>query len=322
MPLKLVRPRAVPQRLIARGAADVRGYVAPTDLAWFDFLSSQPGVDEVNFWRPSGAGFKALQVGEPFFFKLKAPRHAIGGFGLYARTDRLPLWLAWETFGLANGVPDQETLLRRVNANRAAPGRLTSEIGCISLVGSRFFSPDDYVEVPRDWSSPIVAGKGYDMSRGEGLRLWQQCLERAPGMDMEFEMARYGTPRLVAPRLGQGSFRLAVYEAYDRACAVTGEHSLPVLEAAHIKPYSIGGAHEVRNGLPLRRDLHRLFDLGYVTFRADLSFMVSDALRLEYDNGRHYYEMDGRPLRVPGRDDQQPDAGHLAWHRESVFRAG
>lgn len=298
----------------------MRGYVAPTDLAWFDFLSAKADTDEVNFWRPSGAGFKALRVGEPLFFKLKAPRNAIGGVGFYARTDRLPLWLAWETFGEANGVPDQAALLRRVNANRTDAALLSSHIGCISLVGTRFFTPDEFISVPGDWRAPIVAGKGYDLSSGEGLRLWTQCLERLEGTTLEPNAARFGVPRLITPRLGQGSFRLAVYEAYDRACAVTGEHSLPVLEAAHIKPYSIGGAHEVRNGLPLRRDVHRLFDLGYVSFRPDLTFMVSDALQLEYDNGKAYYEMAGRPLRVPERSDQQPDPDHLAWHRESVYR--
>jgi putative restriction endonuclease len=40
---------------------------------------------------------------------------------------------------------------------------------------------------------------------------------------------------------------------------------MPALEAAHIRPYSDGGEHEIPDGLPLRRDLHRLFDLGYVS---------------------------------------------------------
>jgi putative restriction endonuclease len=76
---------------------------------------------------------------------------------------------------------------------------------------------------------------------------------------------RYGTPQLVAPRLGQGAFRVAVIEAYGRACAVTGEHSLPALDAAHIRSYDQEGPHEVRNGILLRADLHRLFDKGYLT---------------------------------------------------------
>ena len=36
------------------------------------------------------------------------------------------------------------------------------------------------------------------------------------------------------------------------------ERTLPVLEAAHIKPYSSGGPHEPENGLLLRSDRKRL----------------------------------------------------------------
>lgn len=48
----------------------------------------------MNFWRPGGVGFKAIQPGAPFFFKLTRPYNAIGGFGRFARAERLPLWLA------------------------------------------------------------------------------------------------------------------------------------------------------------------------------------------------------------------------------------
>lgn len=54
-------------------------------------------------------------------------------------------------------------------------------------------------------------------------------------------------------------------DIYGRRCAVTGEKTLPALDAAHIKPYADGGEHEAKNGLLLRRDLHSLFDAGYVT---------------------------------------------------------
>jgi hypothetical protein len=47
---------------------------------------------------------------------------------------------------------------------------------------------------------------------------------------------RYGSPNPVQPRLGQGAFRLLVTDAYGRRCAVTGERTLPVLDAAHIRP--------------------------------------------------------------------------------------
>ena len=60
------------------------------------------------------------------------------------------------------------------------------------------------------------------------------------------QIHRYGPGQVIYPRLGQGTFRFAVEQAYQQ-CAVTKEHSIPALEAAHIKPYSLGGFHEVNN---------------------------------------------------------------------------
>jgi len=63
-------------------------------------------------------------------------------------------------------------------------------------------------------------------------------------------------------------FRVIVTDAYDRRCAMTGERTLPVLEAAHIKPYGSGDPHALENGLLLRSDLHILFDQDYITVDA------------------------------------------------------
>jgi putative restriction endonuclease len=102
---------------------------------------------------------------------------------------------------------------------------------------------------------------------------------------------------------------------------VTHEHSLPVLEAAHIRPWAAGGVHEIPNGLPLRRDLHRLFDLGYVTIRPDLRFAVSRRLREDYANGRSYYELDGRVIAPPDDPAARPNLELLAWHEAEVYLA-
>jgi HNH endonuclease len=99
-----------------------------------------------------------------------------------------------------------------------------------------------------------------------------------------------GQPVVIQRQLGQASFRLAVLDAYDRQCAVTTEHSRPVLEAAHVRPWAAGDGHEIPNGVPLRRDLHGLFDLGYVTIRPDLTVAVSNRLRDDYANGQAYYQ--------------------------------
>lgn len=308
---------------------DLRGFVAPTDTRWFRFHASRAQPSEVNFWSPSGTAFRALEPGEPFFFKLKAPVNAIGGFGIFVRAERLPVWLAWESLGEANGSAAETELLRLLNRHRSAnPATQTTPIVCRILTEPVFFPEAAWVPMPKDWSGSIVAGKGYDLSAGEGAQLWRRCLDVASTLgavpswipDAQ-ERARFGKPILIQPRLGQGAFRLAVFDAYDRRCSVTGEHSAPVLEAAHIKPYSAGGEHLVSNGLSLRRDLHRLFDLGYVTIRPNYSFEVGERLRTEYDNGKVYYELNGRTAHVPKAADLRPAEEFLTYHNEQIYRA-
>jgi len=308
----------------------VLGFVAPTDHGWYQFLRARPEITEVNFWRPGGTSFRALAPGAPFFFKLKRPHNAIGGFGLFTRADRLPVWRAWDVFGSANGTRDEHELLLRLDrlggrdAQRLGRNRM---IGCVAITEPIFFAPDEWVAAPSDWSRNIVSGRTEDLSRGDGRRMWMECLERAAARtEIATDWARsalddhrLGRPLLITPRLGQSSFRLAVLDAYGQQCAVTTEHSLPVIDAAHIRPWAVGGTHSVPNGVPLRRDVHRLFDLGYVTIRPDLRFAVSRQLRDEYANGRAYYELDGRRLQSPQSEQLRPDPHVLAWHEAEVF---
>src|SRR5258705_6374688 len=47
---------------------------------------------------------------------------------------------------------------------------------------------------------------------------------------------RYSTPTLVAPRLGQGSFRALVTDVSRYRCAISNERTLPVLQAPTYVP--------------------------------------------------------------------------------------
>jgi putative restriction endonuclease len=308
----------------------MNGFVAVTDPGWYERLSREPGPKDANFWRPSNRRFN-LAVGTPFFFKLKAPHNAIAGFGRFASFTVLPDWLAWETFGEANGVESLAVLrsrLQRIQEGARIEADPAGRIGCCLIAEARFFNREDWVAAPRDWSPRTQTGATYDLLSGEGLRIWQQCLAQVSleagrvGVPRvaEGDEARYGAPSVYWPRLGQGIFRVQVLDAYGRACAVTGEHSLPVLEAAHIQPYSQGGAHHVENGLALRTDLHRLFDKGYVTVDEHHRFFVGRRLKEEFENGRSYYGLHGQPLHLPDRQSFQPSAAVLDWHREQVFR--
>ncbi|RWB72358.1 MAG: HNH endonuclease [Mesorhizobium sp.] len=300
-------------------------FVAVTDKDWFDFLSgSQP--DEVNFWAPSGrTNFRALRPGELFLFKLHAPLNFIVGGGIFSTSSSLPLSLAWEAFGMKNGVRsllEMRERIRRYRSDDPLSSRVDPVIGCRILTSPFFWPRDLWLPIPASWKSNIVAGRGFDANEDEGRALWDAVFSRtasAISPDDWEQPAKYGAPTLVEPRLGQGAFRVIVTDAYERRCAVSGERTLPILDAAHIRSYADGGMHEAANGVLLRTDIHKLFDLGYVTIDEKRRFVVSGRLKADFDNGKHYYDLHGDALRDPRSPAALPSPAALQWHRENRF---
>lgn len=301
--------------------------IAVTDGDWFETLRRQSNLKEVNFWAPSpGKGqFRALEPGELFLFKLHAPRNFIVGGGVFAYANTLPCSLAWEAFGEANGAQSLSEMRTRIaRYRRTDPAdRGDFQIGCRILTQPFFLEERDWIPVPPSWAPNIVAFKTYSTANAEGRALWenamaQQSVTALPGFAEP--AARFGSPQLISPRLGQGAFRVVVTDLYHRRCAVTKERTLPALEAAHIRPYSDGGEHKPHNGLLLRRDIHSLFDAGYVTVTTDHRFEVSRQIKEEYENGRHYYALHGQLIELPTNPLERPDAAALTWHNENRFK--
>ena len=297
-------------------------FVGVTDGDWYELLASTPGLDEVNFWQPGGnVQFKALSPGELFLFKLHSPDNFIVGGGVFAAASLLPVSLAWESFGIGNGATTIVEMRARIEKYRRQPAAPHEDyrIGCIILTQPFFFPRDRWIPVPASWHPNIVQGKTYAHDEVEGRALWNAVQDALRGARVDAiaePAARFGEPTLVLPRLGQGSFRVVVTDAYARRCAVTKERTLPVLDAAHIRPYADGGEHRIDNGLLLRRDLHTLFDLGYLTVTPELKVEVSRRLKDDWENGREYYALQGRELWLPMAVGERPRAEYLAWHRE------
>jgi putative restriction endonuclease len=307
----------------------MRGFVANTDYNWYEFLSLRPDIDEVNFWQPGGEReFKILRSGQPVLFRLKSPYNAIAGVGFFVHFSILPMSLAWAAFSVKNGAASERTMRDRVETYRRRFDKHTGpsedyRIGCILLAEPTFFPMGSWVQEPSDWSPNIVQGKTVDLSTGDGLRIWRDVMARIGGRTVAEpapEGARYGAEQVIRPRLGQGAFRILVTDTYGRRCAVTGERTLPVLEAAHVRPYADGGRHEVANGILLRSDLHTLFDGGYVTITPDYRLEVSRRIRDEFENGRDYYALHGREVRVPAGHDERPAPILLDWHNTHKFK--
>ena len=304
-------------------------WVGVTDRDWYNFLALQR-PDEVNFWQPSGTRtFRVLQPGEPFLFKLHSPDNFIVGGGYFVRFSALPASLAWDAFGRKNGVDSFEILLKRIRKYRRSDAELDPMIGC-NVLAEPFFLPRSlWIPAPQNWAPNIVQGRSYE-SAGDGATLWHAVIEATRAghrVQASEALSAEGTPRfgsefLTRARLGQGAFRVLVTDAYERRCAITGEKTLPVLEAAHIKPYSCDGPHLVQNGLLLRSDLHKLFDLGYITVTTTLNVEVSSRLREDWNNGRDYYAWHGKRLsHFPGEGNLLPATEFLEWHNENRFKS-
>lgn len=308
-------------------------YVGVTDTNWYNFLSREKRED-VNFWRPGGnSRFAALSPGEAFLFKLKAPVNAIAGIGFFSSFTFLPLNMAWEVFAEVNGcssLPELRNMIMPLRRDRDNPN---PNIGCIVLTNPIFFRKADWIEVPEDWAASTQQGKKYSTDTTTGQKLWsrvelllQEYLSQIPDEEksqllLEDSNARYGKPILTKVRLGQHAFRVLVTDAYSRKCAISGEKTMPVLEAAHIKPYGLSGPHFISNALLLRSDLHKLFDSGYLTITKELKVEVSKRIKEEFENGREYYRFHGASLfNLPGREQDKPEERFIEWHNGNVYR--
>jgi putative restriction endonuclease len=305
-------------------------WVRLTDNDWFRNLSALK-PDEVNFWQPGGKRTFRAETGSPFLFKLHSPLNYIVGGGFFVKYSALPTSLAWQAFEEKNGASDYESFLELIRKHRAGQEKTehNPEIGCIVLASPFFWERDMWLPLPEDWGRGIQQGKTYDTNEPVGASLWGKVRERiganpevstssADKDAMGAELTRlYGAGYIAYPRLGQGAFRVLVTDAYNRRCAITGERTLPALDAAHIKPYNQSGPNQISNGLLLRSDVHKLFDLGYITITPALNIEVSRRIKEEYENGRDYYALHGKQLAViPSLSEDRPSPKFIEWHNQ------
>ncbi len=232
-------------------------FIALTDSAWFDFLREQADgtgrVDEVNFWSPSSIKpLKRLRPGSPVFFRLKRGRDAIAGYGFFAAHVVLRLDDAWASFGWRNGDPDEARFLERIGGYRELdllgdPRASREHLGCTLLRDARFWQPERWISWREDqgWRKNLVRGKTEtDPNRVSRLlgEITYDCafvpgdLAPEPFEPQDLDVRSIVLARQVQ-REGQGTFRARLLDAYGRQCAVTGEHTEIVLDAAHIQPY-------------------------------------------------------------------------------------
>ncbi|MET7550324.1 HNH endonuclease [Streptomyces sp. NPDC005500] len=106
----------------------------------------------------------------------------------------------------------------------------------------------------------------------------------------------------VRVRVGQAEFRKTLLEEQGEQCAFTGPTPAAALEAAHLYSFAESGEHHDHGGLLLRRDIHRLFDLGHIAVDpATRTLDVADAV----DGYPLYGQLHGKPLSLSLRPEHE-----------------
>ena len=128
--------------------------------------------------------------------------------------------------------------------------------------------------------------------------------------------------RVVARPFRDAAFAVAIKDAYQNTCAMSGLRSVngggrAEVQAAHIRPVSEDGPDSLRNGVALTGTVHWMFDRGLVSIDDDYTILIAKdrlpdaAVRLLNENHR---------LLLPAREDLRPHRHFLSYHRNNKFK--
>jgi putative restriction endonuclease len=297
--------------------------IAITDLDWYEFIKEHPYINLFNFWTPTPWNVKKLKEGDKVYFMLKSPIRKIGGYGHYVEYKNLTAEQAWETYGQGNGLETLEELLDKcskyVSKHTSKKNvEADSDIGCLILEDITFYNEDEFFnpEIYGDeyaFPNQIVKLKycNVDFIAEEKIQVFEEN---------EFELLDHSKKNktrkgLVNRRDGQQKFRKIIMKKYNNVCSITGETSKEILEAAHIQPYINEESNHPQNGILLRVDIHRLFDLGLIAVNTDYKILVSSHLK-----SNNYKSLIGKAIQLPSEQENWPSQKALKYHLENVFR--
>ncbi|MGG1518761.1 HNH endonuclease [Paenibacillus oryzisoli] len=116
-------------------------------------------------------------------------------------------------------------------------------------------------------------------------------------------------------------FRIAVIDAYEKKCAVSGTSisfkELTNVHAAHIKGKEYGGSDHPSNGIALSMDLHWAFDNGFFTIQHDFKIKVHE--RAMETKITQLQDIHGKEIHLPKNHLFWPNIEMLSFHQNNIF---
>lgn len=128
----------------------------------------------------------------------------------------------------------------------------------------------------------------------------------------------------VKTRIGQYFFRMAVLNAYDNRCCITGLLKPELLIASHIKPWKDSDCNTERtnpsNGLCLNSLHDKAFDRGFITIDKNFNIILSKQIKeAKMDEGtKNWFESyDRKQILLP--DKFLPGKDFIEYHNDVIF---
>lgn len=132
----------------------------------------------------------------------------------------------------------------------------------------------------------------------------------------EIEDERQRKQASIVQRQGQSDFRHKLLIAYKGRCLITGCKVEETIEAAHIIPYQGVATNNLTNGLTLRADVHKLFDLYLLSVNPEnYEVLVSPRLAETY-----YEQFAYQKLHLPKDSKILPSKEALIKHYEIFLK--
>jgi putative restriction endonuclease len=121
-----------------------------------------------------------------------------------------------------------------------------------------------------------------------------------------------------------GAFKKVIASIYDHSCAISGlrvesTQNISMIDACHIKPWSLGHDDTVTNGIALCPNLHRAFDRGLITLDNNYRLVISRHFMEAEASPYGIRQFEGSQLQLPRNQAWYPAEENLAYHRELVF---
>ena len=164
----------------------------------------------------------------------------------------------------------------------------------------------------------IKSAEAFPVEPGSSTTIFAVEAKIEEGILNNTEIDSTSKTALILARRGQGRFRKNL-EGIEKACRITGVTDRRLLRASHIKPWRMCETNHERldgnNGLLLTPTFDVLFDAGYISFSADGSVLVSDAI----GHAQLAAVGLGNPTSLPRQAFSAEQTEYLKYHHTYIF---